>query len=121
LPGSDGWRLFFDRYWRLVYNVARQAGLVDAEAQEVVQQTFIYLSRRMATFQYDPGRGSFKSWLRVVTRSRIQVHLRTRKGEKLVNQPFLDDGSPEADSMANYPDPAGTRWMRFGSASGRRT
>ena len=67
---NEGWRLFFDTYWRLIYNVARKSGLADAEAQDVVQNTFIYLSRRMPNFRYDRGRGSFKSWLRVVTRSR---------------------------------------------------
>ena len=65
--GTAGWREFFDTYWRLIFNVARKSGLNDAEAQDVVQNTFIYLSRRMKHFRYEPSRGSFKSWLRVVT------------------------------------------------------
>ena len=65
---QTSWRDFFDTYWRLIYNVARKCGLADAEAQDVVQNTFIYLSRRMPNFRYDRQRGSFKSWLRVVTR-----------------------------------------------------
>jgi RNA polymerase sigma factor (sigma-70 family) len=73
---QQGWREFFDSYWRLIYNVARHAGLDDATAQDVVQNTFIYLARRMPKFQYDPGRHSFKSWLRHVTRSRISVYRR---------------------------------------------
>ena len=55
---DDGWREFFDTYWRLIYRVARQAGLDDATAQDVVQNTFIYLSRRMPKFRYDPARES---------------------------------------------------------------
>jgi len=74
-----GWHTFFDSYWRLIYNVARKSGLNDAEAQDVVQNTFVYLSRRMPGFRYDPARGSFKSWLRVVTRSRISEFLRREK------------------------------------------
>lgn len=38
---QDGWREFFDTYWRLIYNVARKSGLPDAEAQDVVQNIFI--------------------------------------------------------------------------------
>ena len=76
---QDGWRDFFDSYWRLIYNVARKSGLDDSAAQEVVQFTFIYLSRRMPNFRYDPARGSFKSWLRVVTRSRISAYRRSEK------------------------------------------
>jgi RNA polymerase sigma factor (sigma-70 family) len=99
---QEGWHAFFELYWRLVYNVARKAGLGDAEAQDVVQNTFIYLSRRMPTFQYDRQRGSFKSWLRVVTRSRIQVFLRSQKGEIVISEPI-----PGERGCEDYPDPAG--------------
>ena len=50
---QEGWREFFDTYWRLIYRVARQAGLEDATAQDVVQNTLIYLSRRLPKFRYD--------------------------------------------------------------------
>src|SRR5881409_848241 len=88
LQDQDGWREFFDTYWRLIYNVARKSGLTDAEAQDVVQTTFIYLSRKMPNFRYDPARGSFKSWLRVVTRSRINVFRRTEKAnDRFIREP----------------------------------
>ena len=102
---STGWREFFDTYWRLIYNVARKAGLADAEAQDVVQNTFIYLTRRMPEFHYDPARGSFKSWLRVVTRSRISVHRRQAR-----TQPLIRDPAPGRDGesvLEEIPDPAG--------------
>ena len=101
-----GWREFFDSYWRLIYNVGRKSGLNDADAQEVVQNTFIYLSRRMPDFHYDRKRGSFKSWLRVVTRSRIHVYWRTEKAQqKFMRDPLVDGASDEADAEAR-PDPA---------------
>ena len=28
---QDGWQLFFDTYWRLIYRVARQAGFAEVE------------------------------------------------------------------------------------------
>src|SRR6185436_17465109 len=79
---QDGWREFFDTYWPLIYRVARQAGLEDGAAQDVVQNTFIYLTRRMPKFRYDPERGSFKSWLRRVTRSRISVFRRRAEAKE---------------------------------------
>jgi RNA polymerase sigma factor (sigma-70 family) len=99
-----GWREFFDTYWRLIYNVARRSGLPDADAQEVVQDTFVYLARRMPRFRYDRSRGSFKSWLRVVTRSRISAHRR-----KSASQPPTCENRPEAESavdLEQIPDPA---------------
>jgi RNA polymerase sigma factor (sigma-70 family) len=104
---QDGWREFFDTYWRLIYNVARKSGLGDLEAQDVVQATFIYLSRRMQNFRYDPARGSFKSWLRVVTRSRISVYRRTEKaGDALIRDPHPGDASEAESPLEQFPDPA---------------
>jgi RNA polymerase sigma-70 factor (ECF subfamily) len=101
LQDQVAWREFFDSYWRLIYKVARSNGLADAEAQDVVQNTFIYLSRRLPKFQYDPKRGAFKSWLRVVTRSRISVFRRQQK----------DDGKLQhrapSDDLEEVADPAG--------------
>ena len=102
---STGWREFFDTYWRLIYNVARKAGLADAEAQDVVQNTFIYLTRRMPEFHYDPARGSFKSWLRVVTRSRISVHRRQARTKPLIRDPA--PGRDGESVLEEIPDPAG--------------
>jgi len=77
---DDGatWQEFFDTYWRLVYSVARKAGLTDVEAQEVVQETVISVARQMPKFHADPARGSFKSWLLQLTRRRIVDQFRKR-------------------------------------------
>lgn len=103
---QEGWQQFFDTYWRLIYRVARQAGFDDATAQDIVQHTFIYLSRRMPKFRYDRTRGSFKAWLRRVTRSRISV-FRRRAGAK---EPPLPEPALEEDDARvweSVPDPAG--------------
>jgi RNA polymerase sigma factor (sigma-70 family) len=112
---QDGWREFFDMYWRLIYRVAREAGLDDATAQDVVQNTFIYLARRMPKFSYDPARGSFKAWLRRVTRSRVLVFRRRAQSK----EPALPELSLEEDDppvWESIPDPAGDKvdeiWQR---------
>ena len=105
---QEGWREFFDTYWRLIYNVAAKSGLDDRDAQDVVQSTFIYLSRRMPKFRYEPKRGSFKSWLRVVTRSRINVYRRREKtGEKFNREPIAGDEGEDIFGVEQIPDPAG--------------
>ena len=38
---QESWRVFFDTYWKLIYHAAVKAGLSDAEAQDVVQDTVI--------------------------------------------------------------------------------
>jgi RNA polymerase sigma factor (sigma-70 family) len=102
-----GWREFFDTYWRLVYNVARKSGLADVEAQDVVQNTFIYLTRKMPNFRYDPARGSFKSWLRVVTRSRINVYCRREKANgRYLREPLAGVDADVADLLEEISDPS---------------
>ena len=73
---QEAWREFFDLYWRLIYSVARRAGLREAEAQDVVQETMVVVAKQMPNFRYDPARGSFKSWLHTVIRGRLCRHWR---------------------------------------------
>ena len=75
---KDAWREFFDTYWRLIYDVARKSGLDDQHAQDAVQETMVSVAAEMPGFRYDPKTGSFKGWLRTITRRRIADQLRKR-------------------------------------------
>jgi len=48
LEDHDGWQEFFDTYWRLIYDVALKAGLNEAEAEEVVQETLTSVAKAIA-------------------------------------------------------------------------
>src|SRR5438477_9888771 len=73
------WQEFFDTYWKLIYSAARQSGLTDAEAQEVVQETVINVAKKIDKLKYDPAIGSFKGWLLQITRWRIADQFRKRR------------------------------------------
>ena len=49
---QDGWREFFDTYWKLIYSVGRKAGFTDAEAQDLVQVVAVF-----KLGQHDGGQG----------------------------------------------------------------
>ena len=70
---QERWEQFFETYSGLIYNVARRAGLSDAEAQDVVQETTLSIARNVT--RYDRHAGSFKSWLLQTTRWRIADQL----------------------------------------------
>src|SRR6266545_4859896 len=78
MDDQQSWQEFFDAYWKLIYAVALKAGLSDAEAQDVVQETVISVAKKMPEFKCDPAAGSFKSWLLTLTRWRIVDQLRKR-------------------------------------------
>lgn len=75
---NKSWQEFFETYWRLVYSVALRSGLTEMEAQEVVQETFICVAKSIHKFKRDRTKGSFKGWLRNITRWRITDQLRKR-------------------------------------------
>ena len=68
---GESWEEFFHTYWELIYNVARRAGLSEADAQDIVQETILKIHKSLDRFEYNRKRGTFKGWLRTVTRSRL--------------------------------------------------
>jgi RNA polymerase sigma factor (sigma-70 family) len=76
---QESWRQFFDAYWRLIYTTALGAGLTDAEAQEVVQETVLTVVKKIKSFRYDPAVGSFKGWLLTIVRWRVADQFRKRQ------------------------------------------
>jgi len=105
LDDQDSWHEFFERYWKLIYGLASRAGLSDAQSQDVVQDTIISVSRQMPQFRYDPVKGSFKSWLFLITRRRIADHL--RKEYRGIKTEHPDDSGHTA-ALERVPDPAGS-------------
>ncbi len=75
---QTSWQEFFDTYWQLIYRVAKKAGLTDAEAQDVVQETVIAMAKKLPGFIYDPKLCSFKTWVLRLTRWRIIDTFRKR-------------------------------------------
>jgi RNA polymerase sigma factor (sigma-70 family) len=105
---DSSWQEFFDRYWKLIYGVARQAGLPDAEAQDIVQETMVAVARHMPKFKYDPKIGSFKAWLLNMTRWRIIDHSRKR-ASSANHEPFPEQetsGTSGTAMIERVVDPA---------------
>lgn len=95
---DESWRAFFDTYWKLIYGVALRAGLSPADAEDVVQETVISVAKNIGQFRYDPQKCSFKTWLMVVTRSRIANQFR-----RLSRAPH-PAAADESDALENIPD-----------------
>jgi RNA polymerase sigma-70 factor (ECF subfamily) len=103
---QESWRAFFDTYWKLIYNTAIKTGLTDAEAQDVVQETLICVSKAMPGFKYRANKRSFKGWLLRLTAWRIVDHVRFRNGEIQMIRPFNPDPTRTA-TVERVADPAG--------------
>ena len=85
---QTAWREFDHDYAPLLRNVARKAGLTDAEADEVAQETLIAVAKRIGEFKHAGRRGSFRAWLYQQARWRIADQFRARAKAGLHPQPL---------------------------------
>jgi len=85
-------------------------GLNPTEADEVVQDTFILVSKKIPEFKAQPEFGRFKNWLLNLIRFRILDQLRKRTQ---VSQHWVEErgDSIRTDTVERIPDPANLDWQ----------
>jgi RNA polymerase sigma factor (sigma-70 family) len=113
------WQEFFDLYWPVIYRFARKAGLTDAEAQDVVQETMKAVAQHMPTFKYDPAKGTFKAWLLNQSRWRIVDQFRKR-GPIVSHQAETADGTRTA-TIERVPDEKSLDWEALWETDWQKT
>jgi RNA polymerase sigma-70 factor (ECF subfamily) len=79
---AAAWDRLARLYSPLVDRWCRQAGLQDADAADVRQEVFLAVARGLDEFRRDSAGGTFRGWLRVITRHKIGDHWRrTQAGQ----------------------------------------
>jgi RNA polymerase sigma factor (sigma-70 family) len=67
-PASQAeWVRFFDEYVGFIFGIARNEGLSNADADEIVQTVMLELVGDNAASRYDKSLGPFQSWLSRLT------------------------------------------------------
>lgn len=106
---AQSWQEFFDIYARLIFAVALQSGLARVEAEEVVQETVLSVSKKINQFKADRSAGSFKAWLSRLIQWRIKDQVRKRRPEEIARIHRSSAHPGEADGTAteeSLEDPA---------------
>ena len=75
------WAQFVEVYAPLVYGFARKHGMQDADAADLTQEVMRAVAGAISRLEYDPRRGTFRSWLFTVVRNKFRNYLsnKTRK------------------------------------------
>lgn len=92
---AAAWNEFAQRYGGMMLRWCRVWGLQESDAQDVVQNVLLELSRQMREFRYDSG-GSFRAWLKTVARRAWMKYLEARTRHTAIG---------DADTLAQLRDP----------------
>src|SRR5262245_55064264 len=79
---------------RHVYSVCLGILKNPADAEDITQQVFLQLFRKIATFR---GESGFSTWLHRITVNAVLMHLRRKKPIEMLVQ-SLDEPNPEGDA-----------------------
>jgi RNA polymerase sigma factor (sigma-70 family) len=86
----DAWVEFVALYEPVIYRVLRRTGLQDADALEVLQDLFLSVNRHMERWRHGSDHGSFRGWLRRVTRNLVVSWVRRQRRQLPTTQIDLD-------------------------------
>jgi RNA polymerase sigma-70 factor (ECF subfamily) len=102
---DQSWRDFREIYRSIICGAAIKAGLTETEAEDVLQDTLVAVSRAIGKFKYEPQKCTFKTWLHSLTKRQVVNQFRRRlgKGRLLEPLPAEDDDSAPLNEI---PDPA---------------
>ncbi len=107
---ADALAELYDRHAARLLGLARRVLGDGGEAEEVLQEVFLFVWRSAGAF--DPGRGQVLTWLLIVTRSRAIDRLRARRG---ASRPEIRSLEEIADPPASGEDveaaSAGRQWQ----------
>jgi RNA polymerase sigma-70 factor, ECF subfamily len=105
IAGGDSQALsdLFHRYARLVHSVGRRILRDDGEADDLVQEVFLYIHRKSALF--DKSKGSARSWIVQVAYTQAFLrrrHLNSRRFYASVNVDETNGKECVASAVADY-------------------
>ena len=78
---QGAWNEFVALYGPVIYRFARNRGLQDADAADMMQDVLRSVTGAIDRLDYDPQQGRFRGWLFTITRNRVMSLLASRKGK----------------------------------------
>jgi RNA polymerase sigma factor (sigma-70 family) len=106
LSDNESWQTFCDTYQGLIVSTAIKAGLTHTEAEDAAQETFKSVMRSLPKFEYDPKKGSFKTWLLNLTRWRILDQI-DKRDPRLAGRTGPPETTTRTPTVERQPDPEG--------------
>ncbi|MBW4443758.1 MAG: sigma-70 family RNA polymerase sigma factor [Plectolyngbya sp. WJT66-NPBG17] len=96
---TEGLGVLYDRHSGLVYGIALKTLGSPQEAEDLTQDIFLNLARSTA---FDPRRGSLRTFLAILTRSRSIDRVRSRSTARSFLERFRSNNNPEPTSQSPF-------------------
>ena len=105
------WQEFCARYGEVIRGFVLRRGGQPAEADDVMQDVLISLTKAMPNFHYDPARGKFRSYLKtLVVRA---VYRRTFQNRRAVQLEDIDEAVRAAGETDELDALWEVQWRQF--------
>lgn len=98
---ADAWQRLADIYTPLLRGWLRRYDVQDADADDLIQETLLYVAREVPSFRHNGHTGAFRSWLRTVLVFRLRKFWQTRQ-----RGPAPAGGTDVLDRINELEDPA---------------
>jgi RNA polymerase sigma factor (sigma-70 family) len=79
--GDRAWERFVDIYSPLLHNWLSRLDIQAGDADDLVQEVMIVISRELPGFEHNGRTGAFRKWIRTILVNRVRNHWRVRDYE----------------------------------------
>lgn len=100
------WKRFQDQYDPYLKRCCARIGLDESTANDICQETWLEVAKRIRAFEYDPRKGKFRGWLWMICRNKALDHFRSRDAK--IGFSFDDRDEIAAQTSAGHPAPENT-------------
>lgn len=76
---AAAWHDFVKLYGGMIFQYCRRRDMQAADASEITQEVLLQVSRSIGSFEYQPHRGKFRSWLASIVRTKLIAHVRASR------------------------------------------
>jgi RNA polymerase sigma factor (sigma-70 family) len=76
---EEAWTAFHDRYRDVIFNWCRRRELPPEPAEDLTQEVLLKLFQELPRQAYDPAKGPFRSWLKVLVNNAVTDHWRRQQ------------------------------------------
>lgn len=78
-PDEEGWKRLVDLYTPLLRRWLRQSGVKGSDAEDLLQDVFTILIRKLPSFEHNQQRGAFRCWLHTILLNRLCDYWKSRQ------------------------------------------